>query len=122
MKTTNLPENELISWKLRQPAPRLKRRLFRDEAALPSLTWFWGALAPAAACVMLTCLGFNSSSGLAGAKSMIAMSLSNQNVAAYACGNGQVAQNHWASVTFDSTNRSLFNSSIGFTPSTNLSN
>jgi len=112
----------LISWKLRQPAPRLKRRIFRDEATLPSLTWFWGALAPAAACVMLTCFGLNSSSGLAGEKSMIAMSLSNQNAAAYAGGNGQVAQNHWASVTFDSTNRSLFNSSIGFTPSTNLSN
>jgi hypothetical protein len=89
---------------------------------LPSLTWFWGALAPAAVCVMLTFVGFNTNSGLAVSKSMIAMSLSNQNAAAYACGNGQVAQNHWASVTFESTNRSLFNSSIGFTPSTNLSN
>ena len=122
MKTTNLPENELISWKLRQPASRLKRRIFRDEATLPSLTWFWGALAPAAVCVMLTFVGFNTNSGLAVSKSMIAMSLSNQNAAAYACGNGQVAQNHWASVTFESTNRSLFNSSMGFTPSTNLSN
>jgi hypothetical protein len=31
-------------------------------------------------------------------------------------------QNHLAAVTFDWTNRSVFKSSISFTPSTNLSN
>ena len=31
-------------------------------------------------------------------------------------------QNHLAAVTFDWTNRSGFNSSIGFTPTTNFSN
>ena len=89
---------------------------------MPSLTWFWGALAPATACVLLTFVTFNSSPSLSGQKSMIAMALSNQNSAAYVSGEGQTAQNHWASVTFDWTNRSVFNSSIGFTPTTNLSN
>jgi hypothetical protein len=71
---------------------------------------------------MLTFVTFHSSSSLGGQKSILAMAMSNQNTAAYASGNGQVLQNHWASVTFDWTNRSVFNSSIGFTPSTNLSN
>jgi hypothetical protein len=66
-------------------------------------------------------MAFDSGSGLA-QKPVMAMILSNQNYAAYASGDGQTPQNHLAAVTFDWTNRSGFNSSISFTPTTNLSN
>jgi hypothetical protein len=52
----------------------------------------------------------------------MAMILSNQSYAFSDNENAQTAQNHLASVTFDWTNHSVFNSSMGFTPTTNSSN
>jgi hypothetical protein len=123
MKEMNLPETQLRSWRPRRPSARLKRKVFSatTEADLPSARWFWGCLAPAAACALLTLMAFNSSNNLE-QKPLIGAVLSNENYAAYASGGDQVPQNHLAAVTFDWTNRSGFNSSISFTPTTNLSN
>ena len=122
MKTTNLPEEQLASWKLRQPARRVKRRAFQADVNLPSSTWFWGALAPAAVCVLLTFMNVSSSPTFHLQRSIMAVALSNQSDMAYASGGGEITQNHWGSVTFDWTNRSVFTSSIPFTQPTNFSN
>jgi hypothetical protein len=64
----------------------------------------------------------NSSNSSIRQKPVMTMLLSNQgSVFCYGDG-GQTAQNQLASVTFDWTNHSAFNSSIRFTPTTNLSN
>ncbi len=119
----NLPETQLRSWRPRRPSAALKTRIFADttETGVPSARWFWGCLAPAAACALLTLMAFNSSNNLA-QKPLMGAVLSNENYAAYASGGDQTPQNHLAAVTFDWTNRSGFNSSISFTPTTNLSN
>lgn len=49
-------------------------------------------------------------------------SLTNQNYVFYDGDSGHVSENHLAGVTFDWTNRSGFQSSIGFAPKTNSSN
>jgi hypothetical protein len=72
------------------------------------------------ACALLTFAGFNSGN-FNGAKNNLVFVLSNQNDAAYAGDGAASAQNHLACVTFDWTNHSGFNSSIGLTPSTNSS-
>jgi hypothetical protein len=67
---------------------------------------------------LLVLANFNSAN-LGGSKMEVAMISSNP----FCAGNSaQSSQNHLAFVTFDWTNRSGFQSSIGFTPSTNLSN
>jgi hypothetical protein len=52
----------------------------------------------------------------------IGMMPSNQSSVVYSTVTTGAAQNKLAAVTFDSTNRSIFGSSIRFTPTTNLSN
>ena len=123
MNETNLPETQLRSWRPRRPTARLKRRIFSSnpDSVAPSARWFWGCLAPAAACALFTMMALDSGTGLT-ERPLISNILSNQNYAAYASGDGQIPQNHLAAVTFDWTNRSGFNSSISFTPTTNLSN
>ena len=75
------------------------------------------------ACALLTLMAFSHDNAGAGPKSAsMAMILSNQNSVAYATGGAQTGQNHVAAVSFDSTNRSILESSIGFTPITNLTN
>jgi hypothetical protein len=99
----------------------LKRKIFSAAPSNHAQAWFWGCFAPAAACALLTLASFNSGN-VPGAKNNFIFISSNQNDAAYA-GNGVAsAQNHLACVTFDWTNHSGFNSSIGLTHSTNLSN
>lgn len=119
----NLPETQLRSWRPRRPSAGLKRRIFSAATVIvqPSARWFWGCLGPAAACAVFSLIAFDSGSSLAQKPEMGAV-LSNQNYAAYASGGGQTPQNHLAAVTFDWTNHSGFNSSIRFTPTTNLSN
>jgi hypothetical protein len=109
----NSLEAQLRSWRPRRPSARLKRRLFGTSLA-PGAAWIVGSLAPAAACVMLTLGFFNSHSGLSGlsyphAQEMVATDWSN---AATVVDSFADKQNHWASVTFDSTNRSGFGFSI----------
>lgn len=74
------------------------------------------------ACALLTLLAFNHDDEGLGQKPTIALILSSQNNAAYATGGAQTPENHLAAVTFDWTNRSIFQSSIRFTPSMNFSN
>jgi len=115
-------ETQLRSWRPRRPSAGLKRRILAGggEAPGPSARWLWGCVAPTLACAMLTLMVFNHD-GL-GQRPDLAMILSSQNDAAYAAGGEQSPENHLAGVTFDWTNRSVFKSSIRFTPETNLSN
>lgn len=119
----NLPETQLRSWRPRRPSARLKRRIAAAsrDVEVPSARWFWGCLAPVAACALMTMMAFTPGRGFT-EKPLISNILSNENYAAYASGDGQTPQNHLAAVTFDWTNRTGFNSSISFTPTTNLSN
>jgi hypothetical protein len=122
MKETN--ENQLRSWRPRQPSASLRRRILRftgqEEEA--SLRWLWSCVAPTMACALLTLMAFNHDGTGLDAKVPMAVILSNQNNAAFASGGAQNAQNHLALVTFDSTNRSNLGTSIHFTPTTNLTN
>jgi hypothetical protein len=122
MKELNATEAQLRSWRPRRPAAGLERKIFAAGAVPHTATWLWRCLAPAMACALLTLMAINHGGEGLGQKPMIAMVLSNQSYAAYASGGQQTAQNHLAAVTFDSTNRSTFESIIGFTPTTNFSN
>lgn len=74
------------------------------------------------ACALLTLMAFNRDGSGLGSKMPMALILSNQNNAAFATGGVQTEQNHLATVSFDSTNRSDLGSIIRFTPTTNLTN
>lgn len=90
---------------------------------LPAMTWLWGGLAPAMACVLVSLMIYNHDGDPLNPKPMVDMILSsNQSEASYVAEDSHTAQNHLAAVTFDSTNRSGIQSIIGFTPNTNFSN
>ena len=118
----NVTETQLRSWRPRQPAAGLKQKIFGAAPARRTATWFWGGLAPAMACVLLTLKTFNHDGDGFGSRPVMAVVWSNLNDAAYAMAGNETAQNHLAAVTFDSTNRSSFRSITGFTPATNFSN
>ena len=128
MNKMNLPEEQLSSWRPRRPAAGLKRRIFAHTGRSSTLAarWLWGTLTPTMACLLLTLMMLNSSNNVVGQKPVLTMFLGSQsNAFINACGDGdggQTAQNHLASVTFDWTNHSVFNSSMRFTPTTNSSN
>ena len=122
MKQTS--ENQLRSWQPRRPSAALKRRIlqFVGEDEVPTARWLWSCVAPTMACALLTLMAFSHDNAGLGPKVSMAMILSNQDNVAYATGGAQTGQNHLAAVTFDSTNRSILESSIGFTPITNFTN
>ena len=111
----------LSTWKLRQPAAGLRRRIFAARPVAPEHKYFWNLLVPAAACMMLTLLVLNSSNVLSPASHSLAgsLNLSNLSYSAFGSGGSQNAQNHMDSLTFAWTNRSGLSSPIGFTSSTN---
>jgi hypothetical protein len=74
------------------------------------------------ACALVTLMAFNRGGDGFNHPPVVKMILASPDSAAYASAGAQTAQNHLASVTFDWTNRSVFNSSMGFTPTTNLNN
>jgi hypothetical protein len=74
------------------------------------------------ACLMLTMIMLNSGNTGLRQKPLVTMVLSNDGAPFYASDDGQGAENQLASVTFDWTNHTIFNSSMRFTPTTNLSN
>jgi len=119
-----MSENQLRSWRPRRPSAGLKRRLlqFAGEDEVPTARWLWSCVAPTMACALLTLMAFSHDGTGLGPKMPMALILSNQSSAVYATGGAQTGQNHLAAVTFDSTNRSVLESSIGFTPTTNLTN
>ncbi len=117
-------ENPFHSWQPRRPSRGLKRRIFGSAVTqedLPSRQWLWG-LAPTMACALLTLMALNHNGGGFESRMPMNLILSNQDSAVFASGGGQVGQNHLANVTFGWTNRSDFQSSIRFTPPTNLTN
>ncbi|MGC9942208.1 MAG: hypothetical protein ABSE48_10260 [Verrucomicrobiota bacterium] len=125
MNEMNLPETQLSSWRPRHPSAALKRRIFQhsnNTSSTLAARWLWGALTPTAACLLLTLLMLNSGNSVIRQKPEMTTILSNQGDAFCDSDGGQTAENHVASVTFDWTNHSVFNSSKGFTPTTNLSN
>ena len=123
MKELNLTETQLRSWQPRQPAARLKRRIFAAAADAPATArWLWGGLAPTLACAWLALMALNHNGEGFGQSPGRTLVLGNQTAASLASAGEQTAQNHLAAVTFEWTNRSVFNSSIGFTPTTNLNN
>lgn len=118
-------ENQLRSWRPRQPSSSLRRRLFQlanDTDIVPHVRWLWSCLAPTMACSLLALVALNRDAGGFPTRLPMAVILSNQDNAAFASAGAATAQNHLAALTFDSTNGSLFRSSIRFTPATNLTN
>ena len=123
MKETNLPETTLRSWHPRQPSAGLKGRIFPTaRQTLMTSRWLWGALTPTMACLMLTMIMLNSGNTSLHQKPVVTMVFSNDGAAFVTSDGGQGAENQLASVTFDWTNHTIFNSSMRFTPTTNLSN
>ena len=112
-------------WTPRRPSASRKADIFAGagnySAAEPknlspaSAKIFWGAFAPTLACALLTLLVFNPGGENRPAISSLVWSSSNLVADA-----SQSAQNHWDSVTFDWTNHGIFQSSMRFTPTTNL--
>ena len=123
MNETNLPEARLASWRLRHPSAALKGRLFSTgrEAGATS-RWLWGALTPTTACLLLTLTMLNSGNTGMRQKPALSMVLINDGGVLAAADGTESPENHLASVTFDWTNHTVFNSSMRFTPTTNLSN
>lgn len=108
MKETNSLETQLRSWRPRRPSARLKRRLF--GFSFPAGTaWIAGSLAPATVCALLTAGILNMRGGVSyrPAHELVASNLSD---VAFTIDGFASPQNHWSSVTFDSTNRSGFGS------------
>jgi hypothetical protein len=120
MKEMNL----LRSWRPRRPSAGLRRRILNlaGEPVVPTTRWLWSGLAPTMACALLTMMAISHEGVGLGPQVPMAFILTNQSGAAYATSGAQTEQNHLATVTFDWTNRSVFRSSIRFTPTTNLSN
>lgn len=123
MKELNLPENQLRGWQPRRPSAGLKRRIFEASADEQTLSLNWIRLAPAMLGLFLVMMAahFNSG-GIWPQHRITSASLTNQNYVFYDGDSGHVSENHLAGVTFDWTNRSGFQSSIGFAPKTNSSN
>ena len=119
-----LNENQLLSWRPRQASAALKRRILRLAKAdeLPTVRWLWSCLAPTMACTLLTLMALDHENIGLPSQLPVALILSNQDNAAFATGGVQTRQNHLAAVTFDWTNGSVFQSSIRFTPTMNLTN
>ena len=125
MNEPNLPEELMRGWTPRRPSTSRKRNIFSransfsepTETLSPaSAKFYWGAFAPTMACALLTLLAFHRNGDESPTASALIWSGSN-----FVADSSHSAQNHWASVTFDWTNHSVFQSSIGFTPTTNLS-
>ena len=119
-----LNENQLLAWRPRRASSGLKRRIFRLAGAdeVPTVRWLWSCLAPTMACTLLTLMALNREGGGLPSPMPIALILSNQDNAAFATGGVQTRQNHLAAVTFGWTNGGVFQSSIRFTQTTNLTN
>ena len=111
------------SWRPRPPSAALEGRIFSTvREARATSRWLWGALTPTTACLLLTLIMLNSSNTVMPRKPVLTMILSNGGGVFEANGGSGGAENQLASVTFDWTNHTVFNSSIRFTPTTNLSN
>jgi hypothetical protein len=107
MKEMNPLETQLRSWQPRRPSARLRRRLFGFSFA-PRTGWVIGSLAPAAVCLLMTLGISNSHTIISGPLNASTWSNADCVVDGFTD-----KQNHWACVTFDSTNRSGLGSTTG---------
>ena len=111
MNKMNLPEEQLRSWRLRQPSARLKDRIFHTPASSHTLkldiVWTIRWLAPAAACLMLAVGTFSYRGHLSGAltEESFAPTGSLEVVMQRLSGDYQSPHNSFATVTFGWTNR-----------------
>jgi hypothetical protein len=120
-KEMNLLENQLHSWQLRRPSPKIKRRLFpaAESRETAGLTLRW--LVPAAACLFLALTIVNQEPGLSARSSdrqpimgLISSNLSYTNILP---GNRSPGRNGVSPTSFEWTNLSDFTSSISpFSP------
>ena len=121
-------ESQLRGWRPRQPSAGLKRQIFSGTGAEPAKPWNWNFAAPALVCGLfaLLVIHFNGGAELRAPRPVMTMVLSNGTLAGGFSDRAQELQNHVATVTFDWTNHSGFQSSIGsqsgLVPSTNFSN
>lgn len=122
MKETNWNEKQLLSWRPRRVSSGLKQRIFATEPAAHTAKWLWGCLMPATACALLTLMAANRGGDTLGEGARMSLALSNLNYGPLAPEDRQSAQNHHDFITFDSTNKSVFNSNVRFTLATNFSN
>lgn len=112
-------ETRLRSWTPRRPSAKLKARLFSGSTAgAPVRAPSWNWLAPATGCLLLLFVtfgrhgqGLNSLAGT-GESPVIALTLSNQSLAAYLPGSFPYEQNAVPADTFEWTNTSRSTSSI----------
>jgi len=118
----NWNEERLLSWRPRRVSNRLKQRIFAPGRPTLAGRWFWGGLVPATACAWLTLMTVNHNNDSLGGGTCLSVALSNLNGGSLAREDRQSAQNHNDFVTFDSTNKSVFNSNTRFTLVTNFSN
>ena len=126
-----MDENQLRGWRPRPPSAGLKRRIFRAQPAAafaPVLAaWDFSKLAPATACLLfaLMLLHFNGGGWHESRSAMLVNFSTGSNAVAFS-DHAQERENHLATVTFDWTNKGVFQSSIGShfgsMPTTNFSN
>jgi hypothetical protein len=112
----------MLSWRPRRVSSGLKRRIFDTDHPAHTARWFWGTLVPATACALLTLMTANRGGGSFSTGAPMGVALSNLSYCPLAPEERQSAQNHNDFVTFDSTNKSVFNSNMRFTFATNYSN
>jgi hypothetical protein len=112
MKETNPLETQLRSWQPRRPSARLKRRLF-GIPLIPRAGWIVGSLAPAAACLLITGSIYTPRHKVFAVVPLNGFKAGSWSNAAYVVDGYADKQNHWASVTFDSTNRNGSGSTMG---------
>jgi hypothetical protein len=123
-----LNENQLRGWLPRRPSRALKSRIFSgpNPAATEAddeVPWKWSFSAPAMVCLLFAMLMIHFNNGdMHEPKPAWAMVSSNGDRAASFSDSAQENENHLSAITFDWTNHTGFQSSIGFTPTTNLSN
>jgi hypothetical protein len=108
-------EDLLHSWIPRRPSRKVERRLFGRPPAAGSLPQWLGAVAPAAACLVVSAFALAGRDpglmyGSTRDAAMVHLSLSNQVYGAFLAGRTHSAVNHWA--TFEWTNRGLSRSSV----------
>jgi hypothetical protein len=118
MKEPNLPENQLRGWRPRRPSAGLKERIFPTPAENQAPFWGLTRLAPALACLFFVMMALHFNDGGLWSRPRLMPAATNSGDVY----GGQAAQNHLASVTFDWTNHSNFQSSIPFASKTNSSN
>jgi hypothetical protein len=108
-------EARLCSWTPRRPSRKVERRLFGRRPAAGSLPQWLGAVAPAAACLVVSALALAGRDpalmdGIPRDAAMVDMSMSNQVYGAFLAGPSHSAVNHWD--TFEWTNGGLSRSSV----------